>query len=411
MVGDSDLETQLVVSNPTFSPLTFTVYEIATRTDGTVRPEGGLVLEEIEVAPGSTMILTGLTDSMDGSMLEITADSDLVIGARLVGDMDGEEVLGARVPVVSSGNAIPGGVMHHVQGWRNDPDSHTAFGIFNLSQSANPCVIDVLAASGAPLIPRTLITLEPLSHTYFDDVLGLIGIDDALDVRAQIDCDRSSYSYAIVQTASGDLKLIEPSQTGSSLFTAPGAEEPCPDGGVCFDLPTFVPSPGNDIFVTDLEGLDPSAIYDRVRVSFDFLHGGWHPVSDGLHGLFWLYRNGTWRGNTFGYVNFRGPNRNLVSQLSNVGLPAGETRRSTQSIVLQPGQLYHVEYEYNGPARVMRTVVTDAVGNVLADMTETTPTNRVPVQDGFTIQIALHREFIEVPTFGWVYSNGRVIFD
>jgi hypothetical protein len=271
-------------------------------------------------------------------------------------------------------------------------------------------VIDVLAASGAPLIGRTLLTLAPLSHSYFRDVLTLIGVSDASDVRTQIHCDRSSYSYALVQSSNGDLKLIEPSQTGASLFSAPGAEEPCPDGAVCFDIPTFSPSPGNDIFVTDLAGLDPSAIYGSVKVSFDVFHGGWHPVADGLHGVFWLYRNDTWRSNTFGYVNFRGPNRNLVSQLSNVGLPAGETRRTTQSIQVNPGQQYRVEYEYNGNARVMRTVVKDAAGNVLADMTETTPTSRVPVQDGFSLQVALHREAVEVPTYGWVYSNGRVIF-
>lgn len=409
-IGALTYETELVVSNPTSTARSFTVYEIAAGVDGTPRPDGGLVLDEITVAPGTTMILTGLTSTADGAMLEVTADSQLVISARLNSSIPSGDVLGVRVPVVGSTNAIAGGTTHHLQAFERSAEARTAFGMFNLSHSPNTCAIDIATATGAPLIPRTLLTLEPLSHSYFQDVLGLIGVDSASDVRLRISCDRASYSYGIVRRSSvGDLKLVAPSQTGASLFNAPGTEEPCPDGGVCFDIPAFSPSPGNDIFETDLP-LDPSAIYSSIRVEMDFFHGGWHPISDGLHGLFWIYRNQTWRGNTFGYNNLRGPGRNLASQLANVNLPAGETRRKTQPALFLPGETYRLVYEYNAASRVMSTRITDSAGNVVVDMADTTPNNRVPVQDGFAFQMGLHREAVEVPTYGWVYSNVRIIF-
>ena len=84
--------------------------------------------------------------------------------------------------------------------------------------SVNPRLIVALAVSGAPLVPRTQLSLPPLSQFYFPDPLLAIGVQEGTDVRVQLTCDRQSYAYSHVRdTSNGDIKYLAPSITGNSI--------------------------------------------------------------------------------------------------------------------------------------------------------------------------------------------------
>ena len=411
-IGDRTYETELVVSNPTQQALRFTVHEIAMDADGTQRPASAHSAP-ITVPPRATLVIDGLVDDDAGSMLEVAADEPLLVDARVRVRPSAGGRLGTSLPVVSSRNLRAAGNRYQVQGLQRGSGTSTAFGVVNLAHETSSCSFWVFGATGNQVL-SVQMTLAPLSHRFYPDVLGVIGVPSASDVRVEVVCDRPSYAYAIVEgPQTGDFNLLEPSLSGASALTLPGGNAGgCPPGAFCFDLPDFTPTPGNAISVTELQGLPSGAVFDSVRVEMTFRHGGWHSTAYGLHGLFWLSLNDTSHANTFGYVNVRGPNRNLIAHLANVDLPPPlDPVRSTAGVELLPNRTYHLEYLYDGPSRLMRTVLRDASGAVIAQISDVAPTNRVRVQDGFTMQLALHRELVEVPTFGWQYQNVRVVFE
>ncbi len=408
-IGGINYESILTVSNPSDQGGTFTTYFIPSFADGTERPDD-LELEEIFMPPGSTRVFFGLTDGADRGMLEITASDFLVFAAKLV--PAGPPRPGAIIPIASSSNLTRANSRFHLQNWERSDSVQTSFHLVNLATGTNICTITVFAADGTPLVSPTVLTLAGLSHNGWNDALGIIGVGDAVDARADVTCDRASAAFSHrIDTSTGEVTLPPISTTGNSGLRAPGTGPVCPDGADCFTLPGvfFTPVPGNDIIDFDVP-LPDGEVYKRLTVEVTFRHGGWDRVADGLHGIFWLRRNDIWRGQTFGYVNLRGPNRNLFTSLINVGLPGGDTRRTTANVVLTPGQTYKVFYSYDTNTRLTTTTISTVDGIELASMTDRTLSNQIAVQDGFKLQVALHRELVEVPTHFWDYSDLLVTF-
>ena len=145
--------------------------------------------------------------------------------------------------------------------------------------------------------------------------------------------------------------------------------------------------------------------YDRLDIDMTVVHGGWYPAKpDGFHNFFWLF-DGKWSGGTWGYVNARGPGKGIVTSLHYINLPQG--RRSTASLLLQPGATYRVHYTYDAANGVIETTFFDAGGAVLAKMTDVAPAKRIVFgsEAGVQLWFGLEGHFEEVPTFGWQYQN------
>jgi hypothetical protein len=412
MVRDGvEYRTVLEVSNPALVPHSFTTHFIEAFRDGTDR--GDEVQAPIVVPPGRTLLFTGLGAEGARGMLEVTGDPELVFHARLVSVLDGvEDPVGGRVPVITSQNVVGGGQRFNVLGILRDERRETTFGIVNLAQAANQCSVDLIGADGVPRIQTAVLSLPALSANQWDDVLGIVGIGQATMIRAQVQCSGPAYAYAfVIDAESGTVAGIDVAQTAASQLTPPGQQLPCPAGGECFEWLGLLhrPTPGDET-KTVLAALTPGSVFRilKLRLTVDIV--GWDRDTAGIHNFFWLYRN-IWTGNTFGYVNVRGPGSNKVSNLTNVDLPRGVVKTTRIDQALESGRTYHVDYTYDTRSGRIDTVILDSGGGVVAQMVDSASVNSIRQEgEGFFVQVGLKRVHSEVPSYGWNYRDLRLDF-
>ena len=138
-----------------------------------------------------------------------------------------------------------------------------------------------------------------------------------------------------------------------------------------------------------------------------------------MHNLFWLHRgrwsNFTWQGGAVGYVNVRGPAKNLVRIRHDLdhGDPDSHTF-NIGGVFLEPGHVYHVAYRYQ-PTIDSMNVVIDEAGTIVAQGHDTTTTDLVRNDDhGFFIYFANDTDVSapgpEVPSIGWSFADLHIAF-
>jgi hypothetical protein len=406
-------ETELTVSNPSGQPRSFTTHFIEVFRDGTQRDDTGSAAVAQTVPAGQTMKFTGLSGGLPRGFLEIEADPELVFSARLVPTVDGIKGVGGQVPVVTSENLIEGGERFYLQGLRRDANRETTLGLINLSQSANQCTVDLIGADGGARIQTAVISLAPLTAGQWDDVLGLVGLGHESEIRAEIQCAGPSYAYGLLfDSVNGTVVGIDVSQTGESLLSAPGKQAPCPDGAACFEYSglVFTPTRGNETKTLKMV-LPAGSVYRTINLRMTVDLTAWSSKdSGGIHNFFWLYRN-TWASNTFGYLNVRGPNKNKISNLTNVNLPKAVTKTTRIDRALAAGQTYVIDYTYDTRSGKIETLILDRSGGAVARLTDSTSANAIRQEgEGFFIQLSLEGHFFEVPSYGWNYRDLRVDF-
>ncbi len=399
--------TELRVSNPTEIARSFTTHFIATNQNGTVRPDPFLPPSQA-VPAGETRLFRGLTSGGSTGMVEINADQAWVFRARLVPVLAQVERDGAAVAIVSSGNLVPGGRASFVQGlWRN-PNRTTALGIVNLSKSENECSAELIGPQAQPLIPPAVLRLPPLSHAFFPDVLGLVGVNAQTEGRLELTCQGAAFAFAhVLNATTGEVLNLTLSTTGDSTLTPPGAQTGCPEGALCFEEKGVfhVPTVGDQVWERVFP-IVPGQVFGRLRLQLTVQNGGWDVEQpDGLHNLFWVYRN-VWRSNNFGYANLRGPNRNQLTNTTNVNLPAGQFKGTAVSATTTVGRVYKVDYTYDTTAGKIETILTTLDGTEVARIVDTASASEIVTQGiGFTIWCGQTRSNAEVPTLGWTYSD------
>lgn len=400
------LSTELVVSNPADEAITVLIHFIASGSNGADRPEG-FQPQEMQVAAGQTAIFTGLTDNGGRGILEVTAPSLAAITARLVSTNGNGETHSTDVPVVGSETLLRGGRFFVLNGLERDATKRSSLVLTNLAQTANNCLIQSWTAGGSALIGVTSVAVSPLSSLTFPDAIQASGASQGEDVRIQILCGKDAYATSFVRDiTTGELMTLRPAADGSSSLRAPGSRVVCEPSQFCFEKPGIFlqPTPSNAFVFYDL--FPPLPTYGSIQVQLTVTHAGWSSIDNqGFHGLFWLFRNLRWN-NTFAYVNIRGPNRNLLinsPQLSGAN-------RTTAPALVQPGQTFVVDYLYDARNRTTQTTLRELDGSIIATMTDGTTLNRVDIENGFRIEFGLERGPVEVPTYGWTYSDLLVIF-
>ncbi len=405
-----NLETEVTVVNPTGNSIDGSMHFIPNYTDGADRPDGFEPMP-FSVPAGESMVFTDVGNAGENGVLEVTVPDLVSVSAELV-STSGSVRNVTEVPVVGSAQLIGASDFHTVNGLRRSSDTRTSVGMINLSHSPNSCLTQTVNAAGTPLLPLLDITVQPFSGVFFADAVLASGVDSGSDMRLQLACDGPGYTYGIVRnTTTGAMNTLRPGVDGDSRLTPPGATEACPAGAYCFAVQGMFhrPTPGNEIAHFNIP-TPPLATYSAVAVHMRAVHGGWSSIeADGLHNFFWLYRNGIWRGNTFGYANLRGPNKNLMRNLTNVNEAAGITNTTSANVSVSQGDVLDVDYIYDTRSNAIRTTL-QRDGTVLADMFDQTTSNMVHIEGGFEIEVGLVRGHVEVPTYNWEYSDLWVIF-
>lgn len=273
-VAGQTLSTELWISNPTNAPLQLTTLFIPSRADGVALGDRTLLVP-MTIQPGATFFVNNVVPAGQTGMLEINADPDLVFSAKLVAVREGTLVSGAHVPIVGSENLIAPGETAQLLGLtRSDVGTTSHIGLINLSQEPATCTARVFTGGGNAVGGTAVLPLQPLSNVQFLEALGLLGLDQANNVRVELSCDREFYAYGVILGHEPDETVfLQPSVSGDSSLLAPGL------------TPPFVEliAPGNFLVATRANPyrsfqipVERGISYGFIEIDFDFFLGGFN---------------------------------------------------------------------------------------------------------------------------------------
>ena len=248
---DDAKEVLLSVHNPTDESQRFDILPIASGTNGAQRPEPPI---SMSVPAGRTMQYSNLAGD-DPSMVELVAHGELTFQAyTMPTDSRGKRVgLREQVPIVDSGNMVPGGTWAFVGGMRRDSRDRSDYAILNLSHTSNTCEHRVRSHDGAWALESRVLSHLPLSLTYVTDVLKVVGIELGDHYTISTSCADNFYVAGLVADDDADrLTVLQPAQSGASALRPPDYGDPptpepeppddppapdsCTSGWLCIDL-------------------------------------------------------------------------------------------------------------------------------------------------------------------------------
>lgn len=401
---------EILVSNQGNEDRRFTTYFIPEASDGTNRPDGAG--QEVLVPGGQTIVLTDVAPLDEIGLLEISGAPQISVTARLVPRVNATRKVGGIIPVISSDNVIAADETVQIQGLDRVPSRFSNFGLVNLGHDTASCQVNLFGPGGGSVIPTALLSLRPLTQLNFPDVLGIVGIDQAGSVRAEVTCDQPYYAYNASVGASGEeLAINGPSKSLSSTFITPGEGPPpaaCDPGNLCFEVPGLVHAPTAGNRVGRIEMPIPAGTYKRLRAQIDVFISDWSATRPaGTHNIFWLALDKN--KNLYGYVNVKGPQaNNHIFIRHGIGQPQGQKPRIDSNVFLPTGGTYHFDYIYDTQQRVIELTVTNQNGQVLRVMNGSPDVNNINVGSGSKFLMDLGFSGAnpnEPPTFGWRYEN------
>lgn len=362
--------TEVMVANPGTTPLSFDVRFLAAGEDGT----RAAAATSRSVAPGGTLVLTGLNPAGKAGMVEISGAPELAVSARLLATSKGRAVTSMAVPAVTSANSLAAGDTAQVQGLEKSIRMGSRLGVINLSEETAACTLQVFRADGSRLGDETRISLPPLSQRLLADSLGSIQVAEA---RAQVSCDRTFFAYALRAKVDGsETAFLSPSgRLGEGLVRAsqkwvPGEDaeavaeealageeaeaavaaatakmEPLPGGGEGFMIPgVFLNATANDKMRAYNLPAAAGVRYRRVTVEWDLYVSRWQTTV--FHGVSSLRRSGRKRADRVLYTGLQvRPDRKISV------LDLGGDRLTRAAGPWKANTEYHLALIYDYPAR------------------------------------------------------------
>lgn len=410
-LGSTQYQTEVWVSNRGTVIRRFDALFIENGKDGTVR--AGLTPSSVRVSNGATFQLSGVAPQNKTGMLEISGPDPLVVSARLTGARG----VGTTIPVVSSENLVAAGQTANLLGLQRDSERIANLAVLNLGRQAATCSLQLVRSTGVVIGSTVQVTLPPLSNRLFGDVLA--PETNISGARAAITCNQPFYAYAAsFHVPSGQAAISGPAVGTDSDLTAPGGGSPlcgAATAGVrCFDQAGVFFTPSRAVPTKRLVLPFPNGVeYTKVRAQLDITHGGWYgPKRDGIHNFFWLVQGGNV--DRIGYLNTRGPGRNIVYAVHSIGLPRGaDGRRLLGNFAMQQGETYHIDYSYDPKSKVVELKMTDKrTGQLVVNLSDNVVfTRRIfTTSSPYMINFALHDEAADSPTFNWKYANLKIEF-
>ena len=403
IVGPASYEAQVLISNNATQVREVKQVQLATDTDGTPR---GAAPASLQVQGNRTNVVKPAATFR--GLLELSGSTDLRFSARLVRLGTGG-ALGVQIPVVTSENLAPANQSLTLQGLIAADTRTTDMTIVNLGKQATECRVSLYRADGSTILANSEVKLKPLSHRYFVNVFSGLAAE-ITDARATVTCDKDFYAYALLaNSATGEIAVVEPSGSGESTLTVPGAEPECPVGAFCFDQKGLVHQPTKAVPVKRVAFNAPAGTFTRLRLSLEVTVGNFYPQDpDGKHLIYWFVINRNF--DMPGMLYFRGPNAYTALARHGVGLTHPQKLRIEQPFQAVPGRTYRVENDYDmGRSQLTITVTDVETGDVKARLTGTTNVSKVTLTatDKFLIDMGFPEGKVpdEVPSYGWAYRN------
>jgi hypothetical protein len=411
--------TQVVLSNQDVAIITGLRYRFIERNvSGTPLPAGPFPIF-YSIAGGTSILPVPVATLPDGKagMLELFPGTPgLIVSGRLVYTKPGVYIKHVDVPAISSASVRPADSAIFLQGIERGATSGvvTDFGVFNLGTSAATCSMDVHGGGGALLATGIAFSVPAYSSLVYADFFGPSGTTAGIVVPpsswAKITCNRSFYAMGVRHNAAnGDTRAVLPTDSlGASSLAQPGAEPPPPPPGGQFNfrLPgQFLEcSRYNKFWKTSLsDGRVAGRLMRKIVVDFDVYHANWDPQKN-THIYMWLQNGQSWSSGLFGYLiasKRAGVMRFQVKVGVNTQVDAGGSG--------QPGNSYHVRYEWNGVSRTVSFVLRTAGGAIRTQRSLNLNRSNFTVGGMFFATGSWPTgEGPEALQYGWRYSNLNV---
>ncbi|HRC85981.1 MAG TPA: hypothetical protein PK413_10265, partial [Thermoanaerobaculia bacterium] len=393
----------------------FSSYFIPTDTDGTDRPDGSNSAPDFTVNGRNTVQLTDFAPVGGVGMLELTGAPQLLITAKLVPIVEDGEKLGATLPVISSDNLLPANTLVQIQELERTDTRQTDFVLANLAQTAASCNVAAFRFDGSAIGSAGVVTLPPLSHKLYEDLLGGLGETQLAAARLTVSCNQTFYAYAVTfDKEMGEATVLNPSKGLDSSLSRPGDAPPPPPGcpasaSQCFTRPgTFFTQVPPAIFHIEYFDVAPGT-YSKVHFRVEVFHAGWGNLSGpgGLHSLFWLVVDRNF--NLIGFSVFRKPPKSDVLFRHGIGIIATEKPKIFFPVEGIPGTTYVIDYTYNPAQRTLNYKLMDTAGHVLIDYNDVPNVRQLDVPNGSRLRADFGfnegRNENEDPGYNWRYSN------
>lgn len=405
-VGSVSYKTQISITNSGGEPVAVESLELAPGVDGTQRE--GVRANRLSIAPFKTFILRPAAAAR--GVMELSGAPGITYNARLVGS-NGSSV---ELPVITeaargreNGNLI-------VQGLSGV--GSTDLVVMNLGATAATCSASLVRADGGYAIEPVEISLLPLSHLVFANLLrDFPGLSEA---RAEVSCSNEFYVYALrSDAATGQVAISGPSSPSDdltsvfeSLVITP-AYNCAPGKAVCEQL-GVVHTPTKAKTALFIGMTPPVDTYKILRAHVEVQVTGFNPINQGgAHGVLWLIINNNKK--LIGSIFLRGAGKNNVTLRHGVCPGVCNKTKVEKGFPLTLGSTYVFDYEYNTTTRKanMRMSLNNQLVAQIEDRTEV---NNLFINPGDLVVIGLSnpdpRSRVEPPSLGWVYSNLRVEF-
>ncbi|HVG09094.1 MAG TPA: hypothetical protein VNM67_15420 [Thermoanaerobaculia bacterium] len=399
--GSALYEAEVTVTNSAAQPASVNQVLVAADTDGTQRAG----------QPAPLQVLGNLTAIVKPGagfrgLLELSGSPNVRYGARLAGKGQAG-ALGVALPVVTSDNLVAAGGSLTLQGLTASATRSTHLMLANVSKYAAQCTFSLIRLDGTALGAATAVTLPPVSSSYRADVLGVAAISDA---RATVSCSREFFAYAVLtDSATGEVAVVEPSGSGESSLTVPGAEPECPAGATCFTAKGVVHRATPSTPVGRLTFAAPAGAFTRLRLTLDVTVGAWYPKDpDGKHLVYWFVIN---RNQDMpGMLYFRGPDAYTALARHGIATKHADKIKIVKPFQAIPGRTYRVVNDYDMGKGKYTVTITDLASGELKQTLEGTPNvTKVTLKAGdrFLLDMGFPEgaTLDEVPTFGWTYSD------
>jgi len=408
--GTSTYEVQVSVANTAAAPATVNEALLPSDADGTQRT--GVTTGSLAVNGGQSSVVKPGTFS---GLLELAGAADFRYSARLVNVAGG---LGVDLPLITSSTVTKANGKLSIQGLITDAARTVDVALVNLAATAGQCTVSFSRSNGSALGAVATVSLKPLSHRYFTNVLaGLVDASGVADARAQVSCTQDFYAYGVLKNgATGELTLVQPAASGDSTLGGSGGTPPPTGGGcgsagvTCFNAQGIVhqPTPSNP--VGRVTFAIPQGTYRRFKMSMDVTVGQWYapdPAGKGLIYWFVIDKNLDMPG----LLYFRGPGSGGYTALARhgMGLTHPQKLKIVKPFQAQIGHTYHVDNDYDMGSHSYVITITDKSSGEATVLVGAPNVSNFTTKAGqrFIIDMGFKENAVpdEVPTYNWLYQN------
>jgi hypothetical protein len=412
-------ETEILLANAGAQERRYELYVLPADTDGNLPRTGGI---RTIVFPGRTVRLTDISAPGTFGLVEIDAAPQIAIDARLAHTPATGPASASPVPVISSQNALAAGATAHLLGLvRTNAGASSDLGVVNLDRQSARCGVSFVRADGSGIGGTIDISVKPLALSHFTDVLGILGENQATDVRVRVSCNRTFYAYATVFNPTARvLAFATPAATGASTLGTDGSNPPPPPppagDAIVFESRGLVHTPavGNESRVLTVP-VSGTLSLRRLTIEWDVTPGAWAATRpEASHNMIWVHRGDRYRSNTLANVNAFGPPRSVVRSNQNIDLGAGQVTSDEEAVALQQGVTYHFRHVYDAESRTV-TLTISADGQTIATFQHAaTARNGVLVVPATGLSVHFGHgaprtaQSAELPTYGWEYRDLRI---